>query len=217
MRLKPAFLYALWHTASAFALPATPGRSRRHLARRHASTIGPEAPSNEKPGPKPPPLATIPPPTPSTPRPLRSLFAPSRRCRAPASASSARRWRPRSRARLDPVRVAVVLGRTAHKRTTASPVGSLGRHSDRVGRKPCCWQHPRDHYCEVIGGLSPTFRAVEPLSLLRGARLLARFSSVSRRCVRRRRDAHAVLGSRIQAHGSRYAVVGRRTAGATSD
>ena len=68
MRLKPATLYALWHTASAFALPVTPGRSRKGLSsRRHASTIGPEAPSNEKPGPKPPPLATIPPPTPSTP------------------------------------------------------------------------------------------------------------------------------------------------------
>ena len=68
MRLKPATLYALWHTASAFALPVTPGRSRKGLSsRRRASTIGPEAPSNEKPGPKPPPLATIPPPTPSTP------------------------------------------------------------------------------------------------------------------------------------------------------
>ena len=109
MRLKPATLYALLHTATALALPATPGR-RRSLARRHASTIGPEAPSNEKPGPKPPPLATIPPPTPSTPPSLSvplicavsalqsACFGVIGTALAPALAGSG----------LDPVRVAVV-------------------------------------------------------------------------------------------------------------
>ena len=216
MRLKPATLYALWHTASAFALPVTPGRSRKGLSsRRHASTIGPEAPSNEKPGPKPPPLATIPPPTPSTPPSLSvplicavsalqsACFGVIGTALAPALAGSG----------LDPVRVAVVLGRIGSTSALLEVVlsGSLGRYSDRVGRKPLLLAAP------LVTIIARSLVVLKPdVSVLVAARLVSSFAVPVYWLAFQASVAdvyggdatrYAVLGSRIQAAmGLGYAV-----------
>jgi len=157
MRLQPVTLYALlWHTATAFALPTSPGRTGRGLGRRAA-------------------VATILPPTPATTPSLSvplicavsalqsACFGVIGTALTPALAGSG----------LDPVSVAVVLGRIGSASALLEVVlsGSLGRYSDKVGRKPLLFAAP---LATIVARSLVVFKP--DVSMLVAARLVSSFA-----------------------------------------